>query len=100
MAFVGEVVVLGTERDQVLEVGHAAIAPLREVVDVAVTEAHGTVGCGAGAVHGAECSALVGGGEASGSADVEDLAVAAEHDRDDLGLTRQPSHRRRWERLT
>ena len=78
----------------------AAVAPFCEVVDVAVAEADGAVGCGAGLVHGAKCSALIGAGEAFGSSDVDDSAFAVQHDRDDVGLAGQASHRGWWEGLS
>jgi hypothetical protein len=52
LSFVDEVVVLAAQWDQVLEVRRATLSPFFEVVDVAVTEAHRAVGCGAGSVHG------------------------------------------------
>ena len=51
-------------------------------------------------VHGAECSALIGDGEAFGSSDVDDSAVAVQHDRDDVGFARQAPDRCWWEGLS
>ena len=49
---VDEVVVLTTERQQVVEVGRAAVLhPCDDVMDVAVPEPHGAVGEPAAAVH-------------------------------------------------
>ena len=56
------------------------------VVDVAVVEADGAAGMGAGAVHRPQRSALLAGGDPLGAPDVEGDAVTVEHDRDDVGL--------------
>jgi hypothetical protein len=99
LAFVDEVVVLAAQWEQVLEVRRAALLPLVEVVDVAVTEANRAVGCGAGAVQCSECSPLIGSGEAFGSSDVDDSAVAVQDDRDDVGFAGQPANGCWWEWL-
>jgi hypothetical protein len=58
---VDQVVMLAAQGQQVLEVRLAAVAPLGEVVDVAVTEAHRTVRRRARPVHRSQRSALIGG---------------------------------------
>ena len=100
-AVVDGVVVLRTEREQVVEVGWSVLAdPVDDVVDLAVPEADGAVGEATGAVHRAQRSALCLGGDAAAAAVVEDDTGAVEHDRDDRRVAGDPAHRLGWHRLS
>ena len=71
-----------------------------DVVDVAVVEADGAAGVGAGAVHRPQRPALVSCRHPLGSPDVEGDTVAVEHDRDDVGVAAQPADRGHGHGLT
>ena len=69
------------------------------------SNADGAAGVGAAAVHGSECSALLAVDGAFAASGVEDFAVAAEYDRQDLGVRTLSycfltgsGHRRRFRR--
>ncbi len=88
-AFVGEVVVPGAQRYQVVEVASAAVLPPDDVVRLGVVEADGAARHGAARVEGAQGPTLGPVGEAGGPPEVQfargvkDHAVA--HD-DGLGV--------------
>ena len=94
-ALVNEVVVAAAGRNEPVQVGVALVgAPFVDVVDLAAIERHVARADAAGAVHRAQGSALIVGGETSAPADIEDHAVAAEHHRQDVGITRESTHGR------
>ena len=92
-ALVDEVVVAAAQRQQVVEMRAASRLPWADVVDVAVVEADGAAGMGAGAVHRPQRSALFAGGDALGMPDVQGDTVTVEHDRHDVSVAAQPAHR-------
>jgi len=89
---------MATEEGEVVEVGGAALLERDEVVGFAPAVRAVAAGEDAAAVADDEASALGGGGEAAGSADIEDLAAGIhEHSADGAvagePLKRRPRHR-------
>ena len=86
---VEDAVVFAAEQDEVVEVGGAAVGPVDDVVGVAHDRWAGAAGEGAVSVAGDQGAPQGGGDQSVGAADVEDLAVGAEADRDELGVAGQ-----------
>jgi hypothetical protein len=88
-----EVVVNRAERDQVVQVRAAVAFPPVNVVDATGVEGDLAARVGAGAVHRPQRAPLGSVGETLLAADVQDFAVAAEHDRDEVGVTAEATDR-------
>src|SRR6478735_10158566 len=88
---VGSGVVSGTQESAVVEVGAAPVGPADPVVCVAEPGWPVASFGHAALVADAEGGELGSGEEPSGAADVEDLTVAVEDDRDDAGGAREPA---------
>ncbi len=65
---------LGAERDEIVEIGSAALLPRDDVVDLASAESGWAVRVSAGAVERGEGSPLCPGGDPGGATDVQHLA--------------------------
>ena len=79
-------VVVGAEQGQVGQGGGPAVGPVLDVVGVAPLRWSPASGEGAPCVAGPECGLQGGGDQAFGAPDVQGLALAAQHDRDDGGV--------------
>src|SRR6478735_9316803 len=84
--FVDHVVVMGAEQGSVVGSGGAAAGPVGDVVGLAPGGGDGALREGAALVPGGDGLADVGREDAGGASDVQDLALAAEDDRDDVGV--------------
>jgi hypothetical protein len=89
---VDEPVVVAAQQDQVLQRGGSAVDPVHDVVGVAHDRGAGAAGEPAVPVPGHQGPPDRRGDKPLLTADVEDLPAAAEHDRDEFGLTRHPPH--------
>ena len=89
--------VVAAEQDGVVEVGGAAVGPVVDVVGVAPARWSVAAGEGAAAVAQHEGASERAGDEAALSADVEDLAGAAEDGGEDGGVAGEAAHRVRGE---
>ena len=94
-AFVDEVMVLRADRRQIVEIRSTAVFPGDHVMDLTRLERHGAGRSDAGAVHRPQRRPLGWGRQPLRASDGECFAAAVEHDRDDLGLTRQTRARPR-----
>jgi hypothetical protein len=94
-AFVEEVMVTGTQQNEIVDIGEAAISPVVDVVGVAPGGGSVTVGERAPPVAQGEGSPLGGGHEAGFAAEVEQFAVGGEHGADHRTARRTASLRRR-----
>ncbi len=91
-ALVQVVVVSVTDEDEDCEIGATTNEEREEVVGSAAVCRNQASGDGTGwPVACDERSSLVGGGDAPAPAEVEDHGVAAQHDRDQVGVAREPS---------
>ena len=89
---VDDAVVLAAEQDEVVQAGRAAVGPVDDVVGVAHHGWAGAAGEGAVVVAGDQGAPQGRGDESCGAADVEDLAVGAEADRDEVGVAGQAAY--------
>ena len=78
--------VFAAEQDEVVEGGLAAVGPVDDVVGVAHHGWAGAAGEGAVVVAGDQGAPQGRGDESCGAGDVEDLAVVAEADGDEVGV--------------
>ena len=83
---VDHVVVMGAEQGSVAGSGGSAAGPVGDVVGLAPGGRNGALREGAAPVPGRDGLADVGREDAGGAADVQDLALAAEDDGDDVGV--------------
>ena len=97
-AFVDDMVMPGTQRDQILEIGQAAELPRKDVVDLAAVEHHVAAVEGTAAIHRLERSPLSSVGVADLTAHVERSAVLIDDHRRDPALAHQSAYRGRRER--
>lgn len=89
---VDEVMMPSTARDQSVEVRLAMMRlPFVDVMHLAVLEWNVALADAATAVHRAECSSLIVGCQTPAAPHVERNTVAAQHDGNDVGVTREPS---------
>jgi hypothetical protein len=89
---VDDAVVFAAEQDEVVEGGFAAVGPVDDVVGVAHDWWSGAAGEGAVMVAGHEGSPQGWGDESGGASDVEDLAIGAEADGDEVGVAGQAAY--------
>jgi hypothetical protein len=97
---VGEGVVATAEQGEVVEAGGSAVCPVLDVVGVAGDRWAGAAGERAVAVPQHQCVPDTAGDEAVGAADVENLAVTAEHGGQEFGITGETTDRGGGQRLT
>lgn len=92
-SFVDEMVVLGAEGDEVVEVRQSAGLPGLEVVRLAVTERTVAPAPSAAAVDGAKRRPLAGGCGPISAADVDRYTLGTEHDPLEHGITAEAGDR-------
>lgn len=90
LSFMDQVVMPGAEQYAVVDAGGSACRPGNDVVGFAPGGRHRAVGEGTAPVTCYECPPQVRWKEALGSPDVEDLARAAEHEWQDVGVACEP----------
>ena len=93
LPFVGSMMMLGTQWHQVVEVCVPAITPKRDVMRLAVVESHITLSDCARVILRTQRSSLFGVGQPVLAASAENDSLGVDHDRDHVGITRQPLDR-------
>src|SRR4051794_27775262 len=87
-----DAVVLAADQDKVVQAGGTAVGPGDDVVGVAHPGGTGAAGERAVPVPSDDGPPQGGSDESRSTSDVENLAVGAEADRDQVGIAGQPTH--------